>query len=122
MLGLLEKPNIGPALLELRKVKDTTIGALLGFMHVYNLKFGVAKTPQEKQAYNQLHAILDQTRDQILAEAKLDASAREPSRLRRPRDRLFPEHESGTFAEWGDRTTAEAQIPAMSDSGLRCRE
>jgi hypothetical protein len=75
VLGLLEKPNIGPALLELRKVKDTTIGALLGFMHVYNLKFGVANTPQEKQAYNQLHAILDQTRDQILAEAKLDPSA-----------------------------------------------
>ena len=32
LLGLLEKPDIQPAILELRKVTDTTIGALLGFM------------------------------------------------------------------------------------------
>ena len=121
VLGLLEKPNIGPALLELRKVKDTTIGALLGFMHVYNLKFGVAKTPQEKQAYNQLHAILDQNVRPDSGRSQAGSLGCDPSRLE-GRDRLFRQHESGTFAEWGHRTTAEAQSPAMSDFGLRCRQ
>ena len=76
VMALLAKPNIRPALLELRKVKDTTIGNLLGFMHVYNLRFGPAKTTQEKNAYQQLFPILDSTRDQIQAEARLDQSKR----------------------------------------------
>jgi hypothetical protein len=71
LLGLLEKPDIRPALVELRKVTDTTIGNLLGFMHYFNLRFGAATTPKERQAYQQLYAILDQTRDSVLAEAKL---------------------------------------------------
>jgi hypothetical protein len=75
LLGLLEKPNIRPALLELRKVQDTMVGNLLGFMHSYNLRFGAATTPEQRQAFNQLFSILDQTRDQILAEAKLPPSA-----------------------------------------------
>jgi len=75
LLGLLEKPNISPALLELRKIQDTMVGNLLGFMHAYNLRFGAAKTPRERQAFHQLFAILDQTRDQILGEAKLDNTA-----------------------------------------------
>ncbi len=72
LLNLLEKPNIQPALLELRKVKDTTIGSLLGFMHAYNLRFGAANTVKERQAFFRLFEILDETRDQILGEAKLD--------------------------------------------------
>ena len=75
-MAMLEKPNIGPALIELRKIQDTMIGNLLGFMHFYNLRFGPAKTVPEKRAYQQLFAILDATRDQVLAEAKLDRSAR----------------------------------------------
>jgi hypothetical protein len=75
LLGLLEKPDIGPALIELRKVQDTTVGNLLGFMHAYNLRFDAATTPPQKQAYQKLFAILDQTRDEILAEARLDSAA-----------------------------------------------
>jgi hypothetical protein len=75
VLGLLEKPEIGPALIELRKVQDTTVGNLLGFMHVYNLRFNAATTPQQKQAYQKLFAILDQTRDEVLAEARLGSTA-----------------------------------------------
>ncbi len=76
VMGLLEKPNIRPAILGLRKVQDTMVGNLLGFMHVYNLRFGPAKTVPEKQAYQQLFGILDQTHDQVLAEARLERSAR----------------------------------------------
>jgi hypothetical protein len=75
LLGLLEKPNIGPALVDLRKIQDTMVGNLLGFMHAYNLRFGAATTLKEKQAYQQLFAILDKTRDEVLAEAKLDQTA-----------------------------------------------
>jgi hypothetical protein len=75
LLGLLEKPNISPALLELRKVQDTMVGNLLGFLHAYNLRFGAAKTPKERQAFHRLFEILDQTRDQILAEARLDSTS-----------------------------------------------
>jgi hypothetical protein len=75
LMGLLEKPNIAPALLELRKIQDTMVGNLLGFMHAFNLRFGPATTPKQRQTYQQLFAILDQTRDQILAEAKLDRTA-----------------------------------------------
>jgi hypothetical protein len=71
ILDLLQKPDIGPALLELRKVTDTTIGNLLGFMHAFNLRFGPAQTPKQRQFYRQLWEILDQTRDKVLAEAKL---------------------------------------------------
>ena len=72
LLGLLERPNIQPALLELRKVQNTTIGNLLGFMNAFNLRFGRANTLKERQAYSQLFGILDPVRDQILAEAKID--------------------------------------------------
>jgi hypothetical protein len=75
LLGLLAKPDIQPAILALKKVQDTTIGNLLGFMHAYNLRFGRATTLKEKQAYHQLFEVLDQTRDQILSEAKLDGTA-----------------------------------------------
>jgi hypothetical protein len=72
LLGLLEKPEIGPALVDLRKIQDTMVGNLLGFVHAYNLRFGAATTTKEKQAYQQLFAILDKTRDEVLADAKLD--------------------------------------------------
>jgi hypothetical protein len=75
LLNLLEKPSTGPALLELRKIQDTMIGNLLGFMNAFNLRFGPATTPSQKQVYSRLFEILDQTRDQILAEAKIDAKS-----------------------------------------------
>ena len=52
LLGLLEKPDIQPAIIQLRKVQDTTVGHLLGFMNAFNLRFGPAKTLKEKQAYH----------------------------------------------------------------------
>jgi hypothetical protein len=51
------------------------IGNLLGFMHAYNLRFGPATTPGGRQAYQRLFEILDQTRDQLLAEAGFDNKA-----------------------------------------------
>jgi hypothetical protein len=44
---------------------------LLGFMHAYNLRFGVADSPEQRTAYSKLFEILDESRDRILAEAKI---------------------------------------------------
>jgi hypothetical protein len=72
LIRLLDKPDTRAALAELRKVKNTTIGNLLGFMHAYNLRFGPARTLKERQAYQKIYETLDQTRDQILSEAHID--------------------------------------------------
>jgi hypothetical protein len=73
LIGMLQKPDIQPALLDLRKLKDTTIGNLLGFMHAYNLRFGAATTPKQRQAFQRLWEILDHTRDEVLAVAGIRA-------------------------------------------------
>jgi hypothetical protein len=75
LLNMMKKPDIQPAMIALKKVEDTTVGNLLGFMHSFNLRFGRATTLKEKQAYSRLFETLDQTRDQILSEAKLDGTA-----------------------------------------------
>ena len=78
LLKLLEKPDVGPALLELRKVTDTRIGNLLGFMNAFNLRFGPAKTPKQREVYHNLYQILDQTCRTALAEAKLGSTPGTP--------------------------------------------
>jgi hypothetical protein len=72
LLGLLKEPDIQPAIRELRKFQDTNVGCLLGFMHAFNLRFGPATTPEQKRAYERLFEILDEARDRILAEAKVE--------------------------------------------------
>jgi hypothetical protein len=75
LLNMMKKPDIQPAMIALKKVQDTTVGNLLGFMHSFNLRFGRATTIKERQAYSRLFEVLDQTRDQILAEAKGESKA-----------------------------------------------
>ncbi len=83
LIGLLNKPDTREALSALRKIRgNTTIGSLLGFMHAYNLRFAPATTRKEREIYHRLYENLDQTRDQILTEAKLD---------QRPRNQANPE-------------------------------
>ena len=67
-------------------VKTTTLGNLIAFMHVYNLRFGAATNPHQKFIYDQLYPLLDDVRDRITKESK----------RRRP-PRLNPEHVSDFF-------------------------
>jgi hypothetical protein len=83
LLDLMEHPDIRPAILELRKLTDTRVGNLLGFMNAFNLRFGPTTTPKQRQAYSQLYEILDSTRDRVLAAAKLDSS---PAARANPKD------------------------------------
>ena len=55
LVRMLEKPDTKAALDQLRMVKTTTLGNLIAFMHVYNLRFGAATTPHQKLIYDQLY-------------------------------------------------------------------
>jgi hypothetical protein len=72
---MLEKPQIEQVIEELKKIDKTSIGHLLGFMHTFNLRFAPATSARQRQVYNELFPILDQTRTRILGEAKLDDTA-----------------------------------------------
>jgi hypothetical protein len=75
LVHLLEQPDTKEVIDELRKVKTTSLGNLLGFMHAFNLRFGPAATPRQKIAYNKLYPLLDDTRDHVISETKVDVSA-----------------------------------------------
>ena len=55
LVRMLEKPDTKEALDQLKMVKTTTLGNLIAFMHVYNLRFGAATTPHQKLIYDQLY-------------------------------------------------------------------
>jgi hypothetical protein len=75
LVRLLEKPEIDQVLAELNRLDKTTIGNLLAFMHTFNLRFAPATTARQRQVYTELYPILDETRDRIRSEAKLDESS-----------------------------------------------
>ena len=92
LLGLLAKPDIQPAILELKKVQDTTIGNLLGFMHAFNLRFG--------------------RRDHAQAEAGL------PAALRGPRPDARPDPVRGQARRHGHRQClAGPRVPVLPEPG-----
>jgi hypothetical protein len=74
LVRLMEKPDTREVLDQLRMVKSTTVGNLIGFMHVYNLRFGAATTPRQKMIYEQLYPILDSARDDVMKAVKTDTS------------------------------------------------
>jgi len=68
LLGLtrmLQTPAINVLLAGVEDRPDTTLGDLLAFMKAFNLRFGVAKTPRQKEIYNDLFPLLDRLRDEI---------------------------------------------------------
>ena len=64
---MLKTPSVAEYLTGLNKVQTTTLGHLISFMHTFNLRFGVAKTPEQGQVYDQLYPILVAVRDQAQA-------------------------------------------------------
>ena len=61
---MLETPSVSQFLTGLDKMNSTTLGHLIAFMHTFNLRFGVAKTPIQEQTYDQLYPLLVAVRDQ----------------------------------------------------------
>jgi len=64
---MLETPSVTQYLKGLDKIPTTTLGHLINFMHTFNLRFGVAKTPIQESAYDQLYPMLVQLRSQAQA-------------------------------------------------------
>jgi hypothetical protein len=66
MSRMLERPNVDAVLGELEKVKDTTVGNLVAFMHSYNLRFAPATTTKQRAIYRELLPLMVESRDKIM--------------------------------------------------------
>ena len=64
---MLERPQVEQFLKGLNRYPTTTLGHLITFMHSFNLRFGVAKTPEQEAAYDQIYPLLVTLRDQAQA-------------------------------------------------------
>jgi hypothetical protein len=64
---MLQTPDVDKFLKGLDKYPTTTLGALLGFMHGFTLRFAPAKTPIQETYYEQLLPMLVALRDRVQA-------------------------------------------------------
>lgn len=72
---LVHNPQFQKAIALLEEYKGGKIGDLIVFMHAFNLRFGPATTPRQRQIYRELSPILDQAANQIAtAEARTTAA------------------------------------------------
>ena len=74
LVAMLDTPAIDLLLAGVEKRPDATLGELLGFMNAFNLRFGSATTPKQKEVYDSLYPKLVDLRNQI-APALAAASA-----------------------------------------------
>jgi hypothetical protein len=58
MVRMLHRPKVEEAIAALEKAPDTNLGELLGFMHAYGLRFGVAETDAQRQIYQEIYPLL----------------------------------------------------------------
>ena len=71
LVRLLERPDTTEAFNQLRKVQSTPLSNLIAFMEIYNLRFGQATTPRQRQIYRDLFAQIAAVRDRVVKDAKL---------------------------------------------------
>jgi hypothetical protein len=81
LVRMLERPDTNEAFNQLRTVKTTSLGNLIAFMEVFNLRFGAADTPAQKIVYRNLWPVLDNLRDKVVKAGSLDD---EPKLLTNP--------------------------------------
>ena len=65
LVAMLDTPAIDLLLAGVEKRPDATLGELLGFMNAFNLRFGSATTPKQKEVYDSLYPKLVDLRNQI---------------------------------------------------------
>ena len=66
LVRLLERPDTTDAFNQLRLVKTTPLSNLIAFMEIYNLRFGQATTPRQRQIYRELFAQIDAVRNRAV--------------------------------------------------------
>lgn len=64
---MLKEPNIKAFLSGLDKTETTDMAHLLSFMHSFQLRFGIAKTPEQEAAYDAIYPQLLTLRDTVIA-------------------------------------------------------
>ncbi len=65
---MLDGPSLEIFLADVENRDDVTLAKLLGFMQSFNLRFGIAQTPSQKEAYRTLYPMLVRVRDQLFGE------------------------------------------------------
>lgn len=65
LAAMLTTPALDVILAGVEKRPDATLGELLNFMMAFNLRFGVASTPKQREIYNALYPKLVQLRNEI---------------------------------------------------------
>jgi hypothetical protein len=65
LIAMLETPALDLILAGVEKRPEATLGELLGFMSAFNLRFGPASTPKQKEVYDSLYPKLADLRNQI---------------------------------------------------------
>ncbi|WP_435008559.1 hypothetical protein P12x_005767 [Tundrisphaera lichenicola] len=63
LASMLETPAVNVLLAGVENRPEATLGDLLGFMAAYNLRFGAATTPAQRQIYTTLYPMLTKLRD-----------------------------------------------------------
>jgi hypothetical protein len=67
LLAMMETPAMDLILAGVEKRPDATLGELLSFMNAYNLRFGPADMPQQRQIYSDLYPKLAKLRNEVTA-------------------------------------------------------
>jgi hypothetical protein len=67
LIGMLDTPAIDVILAGVEKRPDATLGELLRFMNAFNLRFGVASTREQREAYDSLYPRLVALRTEVVA-------------------------------------------------------
>jgi hypothetical protein len=65
LLGMLQTPALDLLLAGVEEHPEATLGQLLAFMNAYNLRFGQATTPAQKQVYDSLYPKLAALRAEV---------------------------------------------------------
>ena len=65
LIAMLETPALDLLLAGVEKRPEATLAELLTFMNSFNLRFGMASTPQQKLVYDSLYPKLVELRDQV---------------------------------------------------------
>jgi hypothetical protein len=77
LAAMLNTPALDLILAGVEKRPDATLGQLLNFMRSFNLRFGAATTPRQREVYNELFPKLAKLRDEV-APALASAGAPHP--------------------------------------------
>jgi hypothetical protein len=65
LIAMLKTPALDVILSGVEKRPDVTLGELLNFMGAFNLRFGPATTPRQREVYDRLYPALDKLRDEV---------------------------------------------------------